>query len=130
MGTSAAATLAFLTDGGEAGVLMRAHDWSHSPLGHPDSWPQSLRSVVGLLLNSKFPMFVAWGSELTFLYNDAYAEILGDKHPSAMGAGFKEIWSEIWADIRPLVEKAMAGQASFRDDLPLVTHRRGYDENA
>ena len=56
---------------------MRKHDWSNSPLGHPETWPQSLRSVVGLLLNSKFPMFVAWGEQLGFLYNDSYAEILG-----------------------------------------------------
>ena len=75
----------FLANGGETGALMRAHDWSRSPLGHPESWPQSLRSMVGMLLNSKFPMFVAWGPELGFLYNDAYAEILGAKHPAALG---------------------------------------------
>ena len=56
---------------------MRMHDWSASPLGAPETWPLSLRSVVGLLLGSKFPMFVAWGEGLGFLYNDAYAEILG-----------------------------------------------------
>ncbi len=53
--------MAFLAGGGEVGALMRGHDWSRSPLGHPSTWPQSLRSVVGLLLHSKFPMFVAWG---------------------------------------------------------------------
>ena len=61
---------------------MRAHDWSTSPLGAPEAWPQSLRSVVGLLLHSKFPMFVAWGKELGFVYNDAYAEILGREAPA------------------------------------------------
>ena len=70
------------------GALMRAHDWSTSPLGAPETWPQSLRSVVGLMLTSKFPMFVAWGPELGFLYNDPYAEILGAKHPRALGARF------------------------------------------
>ena len=73
------------------GRLMLAHDWSTSPLGPPDGWPQSLRSVVGLLLGSKFPMFVAWGTELGFLYNDSYAEILGGKHPKALGERFSEI---------------------------------------
>ena len=86
--------LAFLEDGGQVGALMRAHDWSASPLGAPETWPQSLRSVVGLLLNSKFPMFVAWGEELGFLYNDAYAEILAGKHPRSLGARFYDIWSE------------------------------------
>ena len=118
----------FLTGGGDVGALMRAHDWSRSPLGPPEQWPQSLKLVVGLLLNSKFPMFVAWGPELGFLYNDAYAEILGAKHPAALGARFQDIWSEIWPDISPLIDSAMAGEATYREDLPLLLNRRGYDE--
>ncbi|MBL8771198.1 MAG: PAS domain-containing protein [Phenylobacterium sp.] len=112
----------------DVGGLMRERDWSASPLGPPDTWPQSLRSVVGLLLGSKFPMFVAWGPELGFLYNDAYAEILGKKHPAALGARFHDIWAEIWPDIWPLIEAAMDGRASFRADLPLLMNRQGYDE--
>ena len=77
-------TLDFLAGGGSTGALMRAHDWSESPLGPPELWPQSLRTVVGLLLQSQFPMFVAWGEALGFLYNDPYAEILGAKHPRAL----------------------------------------------
>ncbi|WP_310540571.1 PAS domain-containing protein [Phenylobacterium sp.] len=119
----------FLTGGGELGALMRDRDWSSSPLGSPQTWPQSLRSVVGLLLGSKFPMFVAWGPELGFLYNDAYAEVLGAKHPAALGAPFFDIWSEIWPDISPLIDAAMAGEASYRDDLPLRMRRRGFDED-
>ena len=107
---------------------MRAHDWSSSPLGPPETWPQSLRSVVGLLLQSRFPMFVAWGKGLGFLYNDPYAEILGAKHPRALGIRFHDIWSEIWSDISPLIDAAMAGEASYREDLPLVMNRRGFDE--
>ena len=119
----------FLAGGGDMGALMRAHDWSHSPLGAPDTWPQSLRSVVGLLLNSKFPMFVAWGEGLGFLYNDAYAEILGEKHPRALGRRFYDIWWEIWPDISPLIDAALAGEAIFRENLPLTMNRRGHDEN-
>lgn len=119
---------AFLSGGGEVGALMRRHDWSRSPLGPPDQWPQSLRSVVGLLLGSKFPMFVAWGEQLGFLYNDAYAEILGAKHPASLGARFHDIWSEIWDDISPLIDAAMAGEAIYREDLPLTMNRRGFDE--
>lgn len=118
----------FLAGGGTVGALMRAHDWSGSPLGSPDSWPQSLRSVVGLLLNSRFPMFVAWGPELGFLYNDAYSEILGAKHPRAIGAPFAVIWSEIWDDISPLIDAALAGEATYRENLPLLMRRKGYDE--
>ena len=115
-------------DGGRTGALMRAHDWSQSPLGDPATWPPSLRTVVGLLLRSRFPMFVAWGPELGFLYNDAYADILGTKHPAAIGRRFSDIWSEIWTDISPLIDAAMAGEATYREDLPLVMNRKGYDE--
>jgi hypothetical protein len=101
-------------DGGRTGALMREHDWSRSPLGHPSAWPPSLRTVVGLLLRSRFPMFVAWGPELGFLYNDAYADILGAKHPAALGRRFSDIWSEIWTDISPLVDAAMAGDATAK----------------
>ena len=118
----------FLIAGGKTGALMRAHDWSASPLGHPQAWPQSLTSAVGLLLSSASPMFVAWGESLGFLYNDAYAQILGSKHPSAMGAPFRSIWPEIWPDISPLVDTAMAGEAVYRENLPLVINRRGVDE--
>ena len=92
------------------------------------TWPQALRSVVGLMLDSRVAMFVAWGAELGFLYNDPYAEILGAKHPRALGNRFQDIWSEIWSDIRRLVDAAMAGDAIYREDLPLVMNRRGHDE--
>ncbi len=116
--------------GGTMGAMMRDHDWSTSPLGAPEAWPQSLRSVVGLLLASKFPMFVAWGPGLGFLYNDAYAEILGAKHPRALGLPFQEIWAEIWPDISPLIDAALAGQATYREDLPLVVNRKNFEETA
>jgi len=118
----------FLSGGGETGALMRTLDWSDSPLGHPRTWPQALRTVVGLVLNSKFPMFVAWGEELGFLYNDSYREILGDKHPRAMGGRFHDIWSEIWDDIAPFIERALKGEATYVDRLLLVMNRHGYDE--
>lgn len=117
-----------LPGGGEMGSLMRAHDWSRSPLGPPSRWSRSLLSVVRLLINSKFPMFVAWGEELGFLYNDAYAEILGAKHPKALGRPFQEIWAEIWPDIKPLIDAAVRGEATYSENLPLVMNRKGFDE--
>ena len=122
------ARLEFPVGGGNVGALMRVMDWSGSPLGPPESWPRALRTVVSLLLQSRFPMFVAWGSQLGFLYNDPYAEILGAKHPRALGGRFHDIWSEIWPDISPLIDAAMAGQATYHEDLPLLMNRKGYDE--
>ena len=120
--------LDFLAGGGQTGALMRAHDWSRSPLGSPETWPPSLRTVVGLLLQSQFPMFVAWGDALGFLYNDSYVPILGTKHPSALGRPFHDIWAEIWPDISPLIDAAMSGRATYHQDLPLLMNRKGYDE--
>lgn len=128
MGSSIVPAHTFLANGGEVGALLRAHDWSQSPLGAPDAWPQSLRSIVGMLLNSKFPMFVAWGPKLGFLYNDAYAEILGAKHPQSLGRAFQDIWPEIWDDILPSIEQAMSGHAVYHENLPFTMNRNGHDE--
>jgi PAS domain-containing protein len=108
----------------------QAHDWSSTPLGDPASWPQSLRSYVSMVLSATQPMVVSWGPELTFVYNDAYAPILGKKHPRALGRPFAEVWSDIWEQISPLVERTLAGEASFHEDLLIPMERHGYRENA
>jgi PAS domain S-box-containing protein len=124
-----AAALEFLGGGGEVGALIRAKDWSASALGYPGGWPQALKSVVGLLLNTKFPMFVAWGPELAYIYNDSYAEILGEKHPAALGQRFEDIWSEIWDDVGPIARRALLGESTYEQNLPLRLLRRGYEES-
>ena len=121
--------LAFLQDGGEMGERMRAHDWSMSSLGDPADWPQSLRSVVGLMINSRYPMFCAWGPELAFLYNDGYISIFGAKHPHTLGLPFRDVWSEIWDDISPLVDSALSGVATYDENLHLVMERNGFPED-
>ncbi len=99
-------------------------------MGPIRDWPQSLRTTVELMLASRFPMFTAWGKDLTFLYNDAYAEILGGKHPQAMGRPFKDIWTEIWTDIEPMIKAALDGRATYSENLPLLMNRMGHDEQA
>ena len=120
--------LSFLANAGQVGALIRAHDWSQSSLGNPSTWPQSLRSVVGLLLNSEFAMFVAWGDELSLLYNDRFIEILGAKHPHALGQSFRDVWAEVWSELSPLIEAALRGESSYNEDLPLIINRNGFDE--
>lgn len=127
MSTPPTAESIFLGDGAVAS-LMRSYDWSDSPLGHPNQWSPALRTIVSLMLNSKFPMFLAWGPQLALLYNDAYAEILGNKHPDSLGQPFRAVWYDVWADITPIVDQAMSGQASFHEDLPLTMQRKGYVE--
>ena len=120
---------AFLAGGGEMGTMMRAHDWSTSPAGPLEGWPQSLRSVVGLMLANKHIMFVAWGPELAFLYNDAYRPVFGKKHPWALGRPFKEVWSEVWDEVEPLVNAALGGEATWSENLHLILERNGYPED-
>ena len=120
----------FLAGGGRMGELMRAHDWSASPLGLPETWPQSLRTLVRLMLNAKQAMFIAWGPELAFLYNDDYAPIFGAKHPHALGRPFAEVWSDIWDQIKPLVDSTLAGEAIGFEDLLIPMERNGYPEAA
>jgi len=110
------------------GARMRALDWSATPLGDPSMWPQPLKTLVGVMLGASQPMFVAWGPERTLLYNDPYAQILGNKHPAALGRDFLEVWSEIRGDLVPIVEQAYAGEPVHMDDIELVMERKGYPE--
>src|SRR5262249_27370992 len=90
------APLAFLNGGGEMGERMRAHDWSMTPLGSPQDWPQSLKTIVRMMLDSRYAMWMAWGPELTFFCNDAYLPTLGIKRTWALGARSDEVWKEVW----------------------------------
>nr|MBA2483498.1 PAS domain-containing protein [Nitrosomonas sp.] len=127
--TQASDSLEIFTGGGEMGQLMREFDWHNSPLGPIKSWPQSLRTTVSILLNSKYPMFIAWDPEkIIYLYNDAYIPVLGDKHPQALGLPFAEIWNEVWHDVHPLIKKALMGKATWSDDQNLMLKRHGYEE--
>ena len=117
-------------NGGEMGVLMRQLDWSATPLGPPETWSQSLRTIVRVLLTSRYAMWMGWGPQLTFMYNDAYAAMtLGAKHPWALGRPSSEVWSEIWPEIGPRIEKVLTtGEATWDSSLLLFLERNGYPE--
>ena len=121
---------AVLAGGGEMGALMRDFDWAATPLGDVDSWPQSLRTAVRVLLTSRFAMWMGWGPDLTFLYNDAYGRMtLGRKHPWALGRPAREVWAEIWRDIGPRIERVIeTGDATWDESLLLFLERSGYPE--
>jgi hypothetical protein len=119
---------AFLAGGGEMGARMHAHDWSASPLGPPERWAQPLKTLAGVMLASNQPMFVAWGPRRAMLYNDSYAEVLGLKHPGALGRPFDRVWSEIWDELEPIMARCYAGEPIQMDDIALVVHRHGRPE--
>ena len=111
------------------GALMRSHNWTTTPLGPPETWPQSLRSAVSICLGSSFPICIYWGRELALLYNDAWSPIPGAKHPGALGRPAREVWPEIWDTIGPMFERVTeTGVATRSEDQLLPMRRHGYTE--
>ena len=122
----------FLRGGGEMGELIRAKDWSKTSLGNPVTWPQSLRITLNILLNSKFPMFLWWGSDLICFYNDAYRPSLGidGKHPSILGMPAEKAWPEIWTIVKPLIDQVMyKGESVWFEDMLVPIYRNGKIED-
>ena len=111
------------------GALMRARDWSSTALGDVADWPQSLRTSVSICLNSRFPLLIWWGPDLVKIYNDAYRQILGDKHPASLGQRGRDCWPEIWPIIGPMLQEVVArGEATWSEDQMLPLHRHGFSE--
>ncbi len=120
----------FLSGGGEMGERIRALDWSATPLGSPDQWPQSLRSVVGMMLPSSASICLFWGPEFVTIYNDAYAPVFGSKHPAMLGKPGRESWSEIWErQLRELLERVVRTGESFHGrEIEFLLERFGFAE--
>jgi PAS domain S-box-containing protein len=122
----------FLHGGGEMGERTRNHNWGNTPVGSPDTWPQSLKTTVGIVLSSKFPMFLWWGEELIQFYNDAYRPSLGNngKHPAALGARAVETWPEIWSIIDPLIQRVLKdGEPTWSENQLIPIYRNGHLED-
>ncbi len=114
---------------GEMAQMMRRHDWASSSLGLPDKWPEALKVAIRLLLTSKFEMWLGWGPDIAFFYNDAYRPTLGNKHPNALAVPTKILWSEIWNDIEGRLDTVYKdGQSTWDKALPLLLERNGYTE--
>src|SRR4051812_39291529 len=116
--------------GGEVGAFMARTDWASTPLGPPRQWPQALRTVVRIMLTSRYAMWIGWGTDLTFLYNDSYARMtLGPKHPWALGRPTREVWAEIWDELLPRLQQVMSqGVATWDEALQLFLLGHGFPE--
>jgi PAS domain S-box-containing protein len=112
--------LAFLQQGGQMGALMRAKDWAQTQLGPPDRWPQALRTAVALMLRTRQPTFIGWGSHLISFYNDGYIPICGNKHPDGLGQPMSRLWGEIWDSLEPINASVLRGEAQFFEDMPFA----------
>src|SRR6202167_2194677 len=108
---------------------IRAYEWHKTSLGPPEEWPKSLRTAVGIMLTSPQPIWIGWGRELIYLYNDPYKSIIGGKHPWALGKPVSLVWREIWQDIEPMLSQAMGGdEGTYVESQLLIMERNGYPE--
>jgi PAS domain S-box-containing protein len=116
--------------GGVTSEHMRAFDWSASPLGPPAAWPQALKVLVPIVLTATQPMFLVWGPERLFLYNDAFIPIAGRKHPASFGQPSREVWAEAWSDIGPLFDRVFGGEPLHMTGFKVGLDRDGRVEDA
>ncbi|MBD2103042.1 ATP-binding protein [Leptolyngbya sp. FACHB-261] len=126
-----ATAAAVLAKGGGMAERISCFDWSKTTLGPMATWPQSLKSLVKTLLASRYPMVLTWGPELIQFYNDAYSQLIGDKHPAALGLDIRITLAEAWDTLGPMIEEVMAtGVANWLPALMLVMERSGYREES
>ena len=115
--------------GGEMGALIRAFDWSGTPIGPIDTWSPALRMMVGFMLANRFPLLLWWGPQYISIYNDPYRPVLGAKHPWALGRPVSECWQEIWHILQPLIDTPFyGGPATWMEDILLEINRYGFVE--
>src|SRR5215470_4219546 len=120
---------AFLAGGDGMRSRILNHDWSKTPLGPISEWPQSLSTVVRIMLTSRYAMWMAWGPELTFFCNDAYLPTVGIKRDWVLGARSDKVWKEVWTDVKERIEYVLAsGQATWDEGLMLFLQRSGFTE--
>ena len=111
------------------GARLRALDWSTTPLGPADRWPQSLKTIIRVMLDSRYAMWMLWGPEYTFFCNDAYLPTVGDKRDWVLGARSDRVWQEIWPDIGPRIQRVLSsGEATWDERLQLFLQRKGFTE--
>ncbi|HZJ58902.1 MAG TPA: hypothetical protein VFD24_01445, partial [Chitinophagaceae bacterium] len=119
----------FLEGGGKMGELIRAYDWEKTSLGRPETWPQSLKTCVRIMLTSRQPIWIGWGKDLIKLYNDPYKDIVGGMHPWALGQPASAVWKNIWEDIEPLLKTVMEkDEGTYVESQLLIMDRNGYLE--
>jgi PAS domain S-box-containing protein len=115
--------------GGVCGALIRNRDWSDSLFGPVSGWSEALRTTISNIVHSPVPKVLMWGPEHRLLYNDAYTEILGARHPAAMGARLSDVWPELSDFNAGVLAAAYHDETVFYRDHPMVVRRNGSDEH-
>lgn len=120
----------FPAGGGECAAILNAIDWSNHPLGEPTQWPAELKTAVRICLTSKFATMVHWGPRHHTFYNDAYAALLGRKHPGHLGQPAYDWWSEMWDQLEPFFQKVLAGESYYTENARYTPDRFGTSKDA
>ena len=118
----------WLIGGGEMAKLIKTKDWSGTPLGRMDTWPQSLRTVVNLVQASNSPISLSWGPGHIQIYNDGYWPLCGAKHPSSMGQDYRECWASAFPVIGAAYATAWAGKSAYLENMRMFLDRYGFLE--
>ena len=121
-------SVSFLPPDSRIAGIIRTREWGATPLGPLDAWPMAVKSALSTWLDSPQAMLLAWGPDLRLFFNDAYLPFLGARGTDALGEPFAQVWSDVWASIEPIVRKALAGEGSRFEDMPLTMTRNGYPE--
>ena len=102
----------------EARRLAAHSDWAATPLGPRAQWPTQLEAAWEIALECPLPVALLCGADFTMLYNDAFRELLGSKHPSAFGQSARKVVAEVWDDpkVGPLLERAFTEAEPFLDE--------------
>lgn len=115
-----------------AGTLRSAYrgvDWASTSLGAVSGWSRTLRAAVDVTLHTRFPVTLFWGPEFVMIYNEAYVELIGHKHPAALGAPAARVFPEIWDVIGPMLASVRSTRrATWTRDMRLLMDRHGYPE--
>ena len=114
--------------GGKCGEMMRQMDWSKTPLGPITSWSQTLLTMTSLVMSSTHPMALWWTTDPILIYNDSYSQIIGDRHPKALGGSAKEFWAELFPEFDSILEGVFRGESVYTEDGNLLVYRYGYPE--
>ncbi|RST30724.1 PAS domain S-box protein [Sphingomonas ginkgonis] len=129
-GSDVPEAVGFLQGRGEVPALLRGLDWRGHQLGPPENWPPELKTAVAMMLGSQQPMFLVWGPERVYLYNDALRVQLGDRHPAALGRDWLEVWPERRERLLGLLACLSEGKTVTQSSYEVVTEHNGHAEKA
>jgi hypothetical protein len=117
-----------MAGGGKCGEMLRDKDWSATALGPITSWSQTLLTMTSLVMSSMHPMALWWTTDPILIYNDMYSNVIGDRHPAALGGPARTYWAELFPELDSVLDEVFKGASIYTEDGTLIVQRYGYAE--